>query len=263
MDEPTEAEVRAARKWLAKRGVRVAEPTTLLALRLGARGGARPSGYWAWLVVMLVVVGLAAIVTQFLALWLHTPLGGAFFVGFAGVVLLVRSPVRRADRRAAAWLGDRRLDVPRPSWRESLGGWYLASLVITFGGGALLAVVMCVTTSKWVWAVGWLTLLALGAVSSAVVLTEVVRRPVIAEDETSLAVDGLVRGEDLFLAMPALFALPVLFDVLTSGSQPHEFTPWLVGYVVLAYATLLVSRYTRYRRQMLPSGRYGREAAVR
>jgi hypothetical protein len=43
MDGPTEAEVIAARKGLAKRGVRVAEPTTLLALRLGAR----PPGYWA------------------------------------------------------------------------------------------------------------------------------------------------------------------------------------------------------------------------
>lgn len=257
MDEPTEAEVRAARKWLAKRGVEVAEPTTLLALRLGARGGARPPGYWAWVVVVLVVVVLAGIVTQFLALWLHTPLGSTFFVGFAGVVLLVRSPVRRADRRAATWLGDRRLDVPRPSWRKSLGGWYLASLVITFGGGALLAVVMCVTTSKWVWAVGWLALLALGAVVVAVVLTEVVRRPVIAEDETSLVIDGSVRAEDPFLAMPALFALPVLFDVLTSGWQPHEFTPWLVGYVVLAYATLLVSRSTRYRRRKLPAGSYG------
>jgi hypothetical protein len=31
MDEPTEAEVRVARKWLARRGVEVAEPTTLLA----------------------------------------------------------------------------------------------------------------------------------------------------------------------------------------------------------------------------------------
>lgn len=211
MDGPTKAEVRAARKWLAKRGVRVAEPTTLLALRLGARGGARPPVYWAWMVVQLM--------------------------GYAGGVLLVRSPARWADRRAAAWLGDRRLDVPRPSSRKSPGGWYLASLVITFGGGALLAVVMCVTTSKWIWAVGWLVLLAVGA---AVVLTGVVRWPVI--------------------AMPAL---PVLFDVLTSGSQPHEFTPWLVGYVGLAYATLLVSRYTRYLRRMLPSGRYGMEVAVR
>jgi hypothetical protein len=263
MDGPTEAEVRAARKWLAKRGVRVAEPTTLLALRLGARRGARPPGYWAWVVVVLVSVVLVGTVVEFLALWLHAPVGSAFFVGYAGAVLLVRSSVRRADRRAAAWLGDRRLAVPRPSWRKSLGGWYLASLVTTFGGGALLAVVMCVTTSEWVWAVGWLALLALGAVVVAVVLTGVVRRPVIAEDETSLVIDGVVRAEDPFLAMPALFALPVLFDVLTSGPQPHEFTPWLVGYVVLAYATLLVSRYARYRRRMLPSGRYGMEVAVR
>ncbi|WP_328649175.1 hypothetical protein OHS58_18495 [Amycolatopsis sp. NBC_00348] len=263
MEGPTKAEVRAARKWLAKRGVTVAEPRTLLALRLGARRGARPPGYWAWAVVLIVLVVLAGIALQFLALWLHTPLGSVLFVGNASGLLLVRSSVQRADRRAAAWLGDRRLDVPRPSWRKSLGGWYLASLVITFGGGALLAVVMCVTTSQWVWAVGWLALLTFGAAVVAVVLIGVLRRPVIAEDETSLVIDGVVRAEDPLLAMPALFSLPVLFDVLTSGSQPHEFTPWLVGYVILAYATMLIGLYTQYRRRKLPAGDYGTLAVAR
>jgi hypothetical protein len=263
MTEPTEAEVKAAKVWLAKRGVVVAEPTTLLALRLGARRAARPPGYWAWCVLVIVLVIFAGTVLQFLSLWLHLPTGGAFFAGYAGVVVLVWLPVRWADRRAATWLGDRRLIVPRPSWRESLDGWYLASVGITFGGGALLAVAMCVTTSKWVWAVGWLGLLALGAVVLAVILTGMVRRPVIAEDDTSLMIDAVVRAEDPFITMPALFALPVLFDPLTSGRQPHEFTPWLIGYVVLAFATLLVSRYTQYRRRMLPAGNYGTAVAAR
>jgi hypothetical protein len=263
MNEPTDAEVTAAKVWLAKRGVDVAEPTTLLALRLGARRGARPVGYWAWCVLTLVLVAVVGTVLQFLSLWLHVPAGGMFFAAYAGVVVLVWLPVRWADRRAATWLGDRRLAAAPPSWRESLDGWHLTSVLITFGGGAVLAVAMCVTTSKWIWAVGWLGLLALGAVVVAVVLTGVVRRPVLAEDETSLMIDAVVRAEDPFITMPALFALPVLFDPLTSGRQPHEFTPWLIGYVVLAFVTLLVSRYTRYRRRMLPAGTYGTAVAVR
>ncbi|WP_410620508.1 hypothetical protein [Amycolatopsis sp. cmx-8-4] len=263
MYEPTKAEVEAAGKWLAKRGVEVARPTPLLALRLGARRAARPPGYWAWVVLVLTVVVLAGGILQFLALWLHLPLGVGYFAAYAGVVVLVWLPVRWADRRAAAWLGDRRLDVPRPPWRESLDGWYLASVLITFGGGALLAVAMCVTTSAWVWAVGWLGMLAIGAAVTAVVLTGVLRRPVLAEDETSLMIDAVVRTEDPYITMPALFAFPVLFDVLTSGRQPHEFTPWLVGYVILALVTLLVGRYRQYRRRLLPAGTYGVAVAVR
>ncbi|WP_326944435.1 hypothetical protein OG439_32000 [Amycolatopsis sp. NBC_01307] len=263
MYEPTEAEVDPAGLWLAKRGVEVVRPTPLLALRLGARRAARPPGYWAWCFLVLAVAVVAGGVLQFLALWLHTPMGGVVFAAYAGVVVLVWLPVRWADRRAAALLGDRRLDVPRPPWRESLDGWYLASVLITFGGGALLAVAMCVTTSAWVWAVGWLGMLAIGALVVAVVLTGVLRRPVLAEDETSLMIDAVVRAEDPYITLPALFALPVLFDPLTTGRQPHEFTPWLVGYVVLAFATLLVGRYRQYRRRTLPAGTYGVEVAVR
>jgi hypothetical protein len=120
-----------------------------------------------------------------------------------------------------------------------------------------------VTTSKGIWALTWLGLLALGAVVVAVVLAGVLRRPVIAEDEPSLVVDAVVRAEDPIIAMPALFALPVVVDLLVSGRQPHEFTPWLIGYVVLAFATFVISRYTRYRRRTLPSGRYGVVAAAR
>jgi hypothetical protein len=262
MNEPTAAEVKAAKVWLAKRGVTVEEPRPLLALRLGARRGARPPGYWAWLVLLLVVVFLGGFAAQFLPLLLGVARpdrfeGGWIFVMYAALVVLVWLPVRWADRRASAWVGDRRLDVPRPHWRASLDGWYLASVAVTFGGGAVLAVAMCVTTSKGIWALTWLGLLALGAVVVTVVLAGVLRRPVIAEDETSLVVDAVVRAEDPIIAMPALFALPVVVDLLVSGRQPHEFTPWLIGYVVAAFATFVISRYTRYRRRTLPAGSYG------
>ncbi|MEV6622355.1 hypothetical protein AB0M83_35915 [Amycolatopsis sp. NPDC051106] len=262
MDGPTETEVRAARKWLAKRGVDVAEPTPLLALRLGVRRGARSPDYWARYVVMVVVLIVGAVVLQLLPLLLGVARADRFqgswiFLIYAGLVLFIWLPVRSADRRAATWLGDRRLDVSRPSWREPVNGWYLTSVLITFGGGAVLAVVMGVVTFRWVWALTWLALLASGAVVVAVVLNGVFRRPVIAEDDSSLRIDAVVRAEDPLIAMPGLFALPVLVDPLLSEWRAPEFTPWLIGYVVLAFATLLVGRYTQYRRRTLPPGHYG------
>jgi hypothetical protein len=176
---------------------------------------------------------------------------------FAVVALGNRLPIRWADRRAAAWLGDRRLDRPRPSWREVLNGGYRASLVVTFGGGGVLGVVMAVSGS--IWAVLWLGLLAVGAAVVAVVLAGVLRRPVIAEDEGSLAVDAATRSVDVLLVLPSMFALPVIADLATTNRQPHEFTPWLIGYVVLAAGTQVAGLIThRRRRRPLPAeGRYG------
>ena len=55
-------------------------------------------------------------------------------------------------------------------------------MLITFGGGAALAVTIFVTTPFRTYAWSWFGLLALGGVATAVVLTGIHRRPVIAED---------------------------------------------------------------------------------
>jgi hypothetical protein len=258
----TEAERKAAATWLAKRGISVTEPTELLALRLGVRGGARPPGYWTGVGWLVTISAVSCFGLAFLALlpgvaWWDVPEGRYAVVVFAVVVLSNRLPIRWADRRAAAWLGDRRLDRPRPSWRKVLDGWYLASLVVTFGGGAALGVAMAVSGS--VWAVLWLGLLAAAAAVVGVVLAGVLRRPVLAEDEGSLAVDAATRSGDVLLVLPSMFALPVVADLTTSNRQPHEFTPWLIGYVVLALATQAAGLVAhRRRRRTLPAeGRYG------
>ncbi|MEA5358632.1 hypothetical protein VA596_03720 [Amycolatopsis sp., V23-08] len=264
----TEAEVRAAGKWLAKRGVEVDEPTTLLALRLGARAGARPPGYWRWAILLMVVAVAGTFALGFLphALGLHysdMPEGRTFFALYATMVVGFRLAVRGADRRAAAHLAGRGIHRPRPAWRAALCGWNVAAMVVTFGGGAVLAVVMAVTTSKPIWALSWLALLALGAIVVAVIVTDVLRSPVIAEDEASLAVDSLLRRDDQFLALPALFAYPAVFDPLLSGGQPREFTPWLAGYFALAVATQAIGFAVQYRHRKLPAGDYGTLAAAR
>jgi hypothetical protein len=92
---------------------------------------------------------------------------------------------------ARKWLAKRGAEVAKPTTlrRGARGG---ASAVITFGGGAVLAVAMSVTTSKPAWALSRLGLLALGAV---VVVTQAIgfstqywRRKLPAGDYGTLAV---------------------------------------------------------------------------
>jgi hypothetical protein len=197
-------------------------------------------------VYLLTFVGMGAY--QFNVLMLvedhsQLPDGRFAFFTFAMVVLTRWLPVRYGDRQVAVVVGDRLLDRPRPPWRAVLGGWYLTTLAVTFGGGAVLAIVLAAGGSLWAWL--WLGLLALGALVDAVILTSVLRRPVIAEDEGSLAVDAVTRLEDVQLAVPSFFALPVVADVVFAD-VPGK--PWLIGYVVLAVGTHVVAVITQRRR---------------
>lgn len=245
----------AAVKWLGKRGVRVAEPTTLLTYRLSVRAGRRSADAFVAVFVLNVVLGAGLFGYLLLRLLpgvegADLPNGGYIFFVVAATCLTILLHIRAGDRRAADWLGDRRLHRPLPSAHSVLNGWYLASLLVTFGGGAVLAVVMAAGGSLW--AVFWLALLTFGAAVDAVILTGILHRPVLAEDEGSLAVDAVTRLQDVHLLMPSAFALPVLADLGQGG-------PWLIGYVVLAVATHVAGWFAQQRRfPALPAdGHYG------
>lgn len=257
------AEERAAAKWLDRRGVRVAEPATLLTARLSVRGGKpAPEAFTAvFLLNVVLFTGVGGY--QFLRLLpgvdhhSDLPDGGYWSLIAASVLLRAWLHIRAGDRRAAVQLGDRRLDRPRPPWRDVVNGWYLTTLLITFGGGAVLGIALAATGS--VWALFWLGLLAFGAVVEAVILTGVLRRPVLADDEGSLAVDAVTRLEDVQLAMPSLFAVPVVGDLVFQDAPAW---PWLTGYVVLAVGTHVVAWFAQRRRvPSLPAdGHYGEVA---
>ncbi|WP_284749023.1 hypothetical protein [Amycolatopsis sp. RTGN1] len=253
----------AAVKWLAGHGVRVTEPTTLLTTRLSVRRGRPAPEAFTAVFVLGAVTFTGMFGYQMLRLLpgvdrsSDLPAGGFWSLFAAWVSLRTWLHARAADRRAAARLGDRRLDRPRPPWREVVNGWYLATLLITFGGGGVLGIVLAASGS--VWALIWLGVLALGAVVDAVILTSVLRRPVLAEDEGSLAVDAVARLQDVQVVMPSFFAVLVVPD-LAFGDAPAW--PWLTGYVVLAVGAHVVAAFTQRRRTpALPADGYYGEAA--
>ncbi len=256
------AEERAAAKWLKRHGVSVAEPATLLTARLSPRGGKGVPEAFVPVVVVTVVVCLGVFGYQFLRLLPGVERADLPFGGYTSLLVALVSMVawlhrRAGDRRAAVQLGTRRLDRPAPPWREVVGGWYVTSLAITFGGGAVLGIALAATGSLW--AVFWLALLALGGVAEGTILTWVLRRPVLAEDEGSLAVDVVTRLEDVHLALPSFFALPVVVDLVFENPPGR---PWLTGYAAMAVATHVVAWFAQRRRvPALPAeGYYGEPA---
>jgi len=245
----TEAERAAAGRWLVKLRVDVPTMTDLLALRLGFRAGARPPGWWRWM--GLAVLAYAAATIGFASLTFLPGVRGAELAdgSFLYFLLVIQQlgywlPARVRDRQALARFGT--LGGPP---RTELTGWFLAVPLITFGGGAALAVTIFATTPFHTYAASWFLLLALGAAVTTAIVTDVLRRPVIAEDETSRAVDTAVRLHDLLMAMPGIYALPLLLEPLSDGhAQPPEWRPWLAGYALLAVATQVVVGVVQWRR---------------
>ncbi|MEA5362934.1 hypothetical protein VA596_25620 [Amycolatopsis sp., V23-08] len=260
---PTRGEVAQAAVWLGRHGVRVRVPTRLLATRLGMRVGARPLAVLGRLAVFYLAGTAGALGYQSLQ-YLPGVRGVemtdskvAYFLLFA-IQGAIWSALRQRDRKAAAALGQRALDRPRPPWRALRSGWYFASVVVTFAGGAALGATMFFTTEYRTYAWSWLGLLAMSAVVFGAAFAGVVRRPVIAEDEPSLAVDAVLRIEDLSLTLPAIYASPVLTDLVTTHRQPPGFAPWLAGYAALAIALQVVDAIIHGRRRpALPDGNYG------
>ena len=118
---------------------------------------------------------------------------------------------------------------------------------------------MYVTTPARTYAWSLLGLLAISALCTAVVLTSVLRAPVIADDEATRAVDDLVRAENADLAFPAVFSVPLVFDFFKSN-QPLGFTSLLIGYLLLSLGLQIVA-VVLHSRRALPPGNYGLRAA--
>ncbi|MDT7726946.1 MAG: hypothetical protein QOI21_3522 [Actinomycetota bacterium] len=257
--EPSVAEVAAAEKWLAKRGVQVSPPTRLIALRLGGRWRIRQE-----MIVWIIFAGALAAVCSFAYRFvpgIDAPAIGYlyFYLILLGIPLLLA--MRRGERSvrwAARPAGSSRLKL--------LGGWYLTSVAITFLGGAVLGVLMYLDSPDPPdrnYVRGWLGLLALGFLSVAVVVISVVRGPELAEDDASLAVDDALRAADAYLIVPALFAVLVPVDFMFDDRQPPGFAIWLVAYAVLAFGTQSAGLVALRRRYLsLPPGYYGAPVPV-
>ncbi|MFG1638662.1 hypothetical protein ACGFMK_00080 [Amycolatopsis sp. NPDC049252] len=252
----TAREQDAARLWLAKRGHPVGRPTPLVTALVGTRLPFRGRRSWRFIVYAVVAVAAGGLYSLSFGRWM-TETSAVYFAYFA-VGLSFADGIRLREREL-------REDVPSAHapdpWRRVLSGWYLASLVVAFGGGVALAVTMYFTTGARTYAVSWLGLLVLSALVTGWVLAGLLRRPLAAEDAASLAVARAVRAEQLVAGTPVLAVFPLVTDLLLANHQPPALTPWLVGYIVAAVVLQVVSCFMNLRRhRTLPPGHYGTPA---
>lgn len=263
--DPTPGEIETARAWLAKHGVHVPRPTRLLSIRLGTRKRARwtrLSYYW-FLAILAICGAVGYQALQYLPNVRGKDMteSNALYFVYMALQFTTWLTGRKQDRRALQRLSLPATSFPRRSSWQVLGGWFIAGTVTTFGGGAALGVAMYLTTSARTYAWSWLGLLALSAIATTVTVNGVLRAPTIAEDEGSLAVDELVRTENAFALFPAMFAIPVLFDLISDNRQPHTFTWLLVGYAALSVGLQTVGIILN-RRRRLPGADDPRPALV-
>ncbi|WP_326834208.1 hypothetical protein VSH64_04665 [Amycolatopsis rhabdoformis] len=256
--EPSSREIDLARRWLARRGAPVSVPTRLLSIRIAAHTA--PS---TWLrtfplhAVLALAAGVGYSSLQYLPGVAGREMTEAIPLVFvlAAIQLSLWRARRVRERNLAATVPHRRTGIARPI--GVVDGWSAATAATTFLGGAALALAMAVAVpGAWTYAWSWLGLLAVGALCTAVVVGATVREPVLAEDDASLAAAGVLRREAVVAAMPAMYAVPVLFDVFGGNRQPAAFTPLLLGYVALCLVLQLGAALAQ-RRWKLPPGHYG------
>ncbi|MFF5232918.1 hypothetical protein [Dactylosporangium sp. NPDC000521] len=238
----TSKDERSARAWLDGRGLPDAPVTDLLVARLAARQRARLADS-----VVLAVVIIIASFAQAASLSDNAPrrlvlaVLATATVGLLLARLLIARRLAEADRRAGAALPRRAAHTVKPGWRVLLGRARAALGLAAIGVTVGLALSALTVSDPQVRQGAVILLVAvLGVAAGTVVqLRHLLTSPVVAEDETSLAVDVILRLEDARETnSPAvMWSLPV---VLLCGFAPAWWNVAAFGAVVLGTLALVL-----------------------
>jgi hypothetical protein len=248
-----ETDLRRAAAWLNRHRLTGIAPTPLLAARLAARRRTT-----AGLAALLIGIALLAVFT-FGRLGLDSAeayrrTATARLVGDVVVVLaavlarwLWLRALRRADRRIGAGLSQRAAHPVPAGWRRVLGGRCLLTAAVLHAGAlgvGAAAAVLASTPQDRAMAAVLLAGTAVLAATGAAEVADVVRRPALAQDAQSLAVDDVLRAEDARAIaaspLPAMLAVFTVFALTPELSA--RFTPVSFALVALAF---LASAWTQ------------------
>ncbi|MFI7446442.1 hypothetical protein ACIBQX_02980 [Nonomuraea sp. NPDC049714] len=149
--------------------------------------------------------------------------------------------MRRVDRRAGAALSRRAAHPVQPGWRALLGLPHALFTAATLTGAAALAVSALTIRDFTVGYAAFITLVGLAGVAAGLVLRlrDVLLRPIVAEDETSLMADVVMRVEDArdLNRTTVAWVLPM---VLLFGSAPGWWNVAALGLMVLWLVALFL-----------------------
>ncbi|MGN9780628.1 hypothetical protein ACTMTF_04315 [Nonomuraea sp. ZG12] len=246
---PARAAERWASAWLAQHDLTDDRPTPLLTARLTARRRARLADH----VLLAVLIIVAALAQVYGGLTPSAPGGSEarqpmpllILIAAVAGLLLVQSLsdwwVRRVDRRAGAALSRRAAHPVQPGWRALLGLPHALFTAATLTGAAALAVSALTIRDSTVGYAALITLVGLAGVAAGLVLRlrDVLLRPIVAEDETSLMADVVMRVEDArdLNRTTVAWVLPM---VLLFGSAPGWWKVAALGLMILWLVALFL-----------------------
>jgi hypothetical protein len=229
---------RAAEAWLRRHKLDDTPLTPALATRLAVRRKTRLISQ-----IMLAALFIVAALVQGREMTSPGGAGRTAFLVALGVMVagpvvaqfLLDRWVRRVDREVGAMLTRRAAHPVQPGWRDVLGRPYAILGLAGFAGAAALAVsALAVPDIRYPALV--LTTGVVGvAVVAAVQTRHLLVRPVVAEDESSLTADVVMRIEDARDgSIPSvLWTLPV---VLLAGTAPGW---WAVAAFAFMFAGVI------------------------
>lgn len=249
------ADLEQARAWLAGHDLPEEGATPLLATRLGVRRRTR-------LVTSVLLAAFICVVALIYISDLPRTTGEAFWpdrrwqllVLTAAVVALVLTQslldrrVRRADRRAGATLARRVAHPVRLGWRAVLGLPRAALAAVTYAGTAAMAVAALTEPDPATRYAAVILLIGLcgTAIGMLVQLRHILAHPAVADDETSLTADVIMRVEDAReAAVPTVvWSLPVVSVLDTTLGWWTA--AWLGSIVLGVVALALINAWTAH-----------------
>ncbi|SDY73093.1 hypothetical protein SAMN05421504_106542 [Amycolatopsis xylanica] len=205
--EPTWLEVGRAATWLTARGAPVSIPNWLLTARLSPRlvrsvdqkASQQVLNLLCSVALMAGMVLLSTLNTE----WATRVQGAGAALGGALAVLLPWArwyAFSRMEQELAKVLPRRAASTSARSIPQILGGWFLVTLTVTFPGGLALGIVLTMRSSdgdQLRTSLLFTGAVVLCALIYGSILIRTLRRPALAEDAASLAVDDLLRTEDI------------------------------------------------------------------
>lgn len=217
-----------ARSWLRRHGFSDTGMTPLLIHRLEARQQAQRH-LGSAVVAGAVGCGFTLIVDSTLV---RVAGFAAVIVSVLAIRLLARQRRRATEREIAALLTRRVAHTVPLKTREVLGAGFMSAVVLLYLGAGLLVLIAGDPEHETQTKLAVVALMATLGVLDGIEVSLIVRRPALAEDAQSLAIDDVLRAEDARTVLASLLPVVLSWTVLDLRLEPSG--PVLASLALLA-----------------------------
>jgi hypothetical protein len=227
-----------AREWLARHRLPADEATVgFVAERLRARRRG-------WLVSLVVGYGIVGLTWWQWGIDVERPGWTLTLLVALGAADLARRWLvwSRLDRRLIAARPVRATTLSPPSWADLVGPRALRRAAVLLGAGLVVAVAAYPLSGPTAAGLAAFVVVAVAA-HAGLVLELARRRPMPAGDETALAVNDRLRGEEAGKGAESVVAVAVFVPMAVSGSDVTVFVSLAVPFFVAGMYTLQAARH--------------------